>query len=118
MSELCSMGQSDHPAEFFCSCGVLLCDQHLPDHIRNHKKHSLCPLWSYLSQQEINNLKDSLSCLDEYLLLKSNLLDNKFQREEQKFLDSMRRSKDIYLREKEFQLEKREDIGGNAVKYT
>ena len=110
MSEICSMCLSNHPAEFFCSCGVLLCNQHLADHIKTDISHTHHTLWNYLSQQEIQNLRDSIHCLDEYLLSKINQLDTRFQKKEEVLTNNIQRSRDNYLRQKEFQIERRENI--------
>ena len=111
MSQFCSDPSDDtHLADFYCECGIVLCEQHIPQHITDNPGHALSVLWEYLSPQEISNLQKSISFLDECLLIKSNLLDIDFYSKEGSFLRSIQRAKDLHAQETENFVDKQVQI--------
>ena len=111
MDDVCRINtQCQNHAEFYCNCGIILCEDHLSEHIKGSNQHSLSNLWEYLSVDEINSLKNLMLYLDESLLEKSKCLDRALSELEGKLSNNMQRAKDFNGIEKEDCIARKEHL--------
>ena len=99
-SVFCHYSDCHNLAEFFC-CDEIICEHHIPLHIRYKKNHSIKVLWETLTQQEINYLNCSFPLLEATMLIKLDRIENTYRKTEERYLKCIQELQNQHSRRKE-----------------